>query len=71
VAREEGARAQKASAGLALFPEASTGFRRMRRADRALPNSEFGMWNSEFFAFFFAIPHSELCIPHLNCPPDP
>jgi hypothetical protein len=50
---------QKASAGLALFLEASTGFRSMRRADRALPNSEFGMWNSEFFASFFPF-----CIPH-------
>ena len=41
------------------------------RADRALGNSEFGMWNSEFFASFFAILHSALCIPHLKCPPGP
>jgi hypothetical protein len=35
VARGQGASAQKASAGLALFLEASTDFRKMRRADRA------------------------------------
>jgi hypothetical protein len=29
------------------------------------------MWNSEFFAFFFSIPHSAIGIPHLNCPPGP
>jgi hypothetical protein len=31
-----------------------------RRAYRAVPNSEFGMWNSEFFSSFlpFRIPHS-------------
>ena len=50
--------------GSALLPQKAAG-------PRALPNSEFGMWNSEFFAFFFAIPHSALCIPHLNCPPVP
>jgi hypothetical protein len=34
----------------------------MRRADRALPNSEFGMWNSEFFASL-SIRHSAIGIP--------
>jgi hypothetical protein len=34
-ARGQGASGQKASAGLALFPESLTGFRRMARADRA------------------------------------
>ena len=34
MARGQGASGQKASAGSALFREASTGFRRMRRADR-------------------------------------
>jgi len=70
VARGQGASAQKASAGLALFLDALTGFRRMRRADRALPNSEFGMWNSKFFASL-PIPHSAIGIPHFGCPPGP
>jgi len=70
MARRQGASGQKASAGLALFLEASTGFRRIRRADRALSNSEFGMWNSEFFASF-SIPHSAIGIPHFGCPPGP
>jgi hypothetical protein len=39
-----------------------------RRAYRVLPNSECGMWNSEFLLLFF---HSALCIPHFNCPPGP
>jgi hypothetical protein len=39
VARGQGASAQKASAGLALFLEALTGFRKMRRADRAAGRS--------------------------------
>jgi hypothetical protein len=39
VTRGQGASAQKASAGLALFLEALTGFRRMRRADRATGRS--------------------------------
>jgi hypothetical protein len=43
-------------------------FRRVRRAYRALPNSECGIRN---FYFFFPIPHSALCIPHFNCPPGP
>jgi hypothetical protein len=34
-----------------------------RRAYRALPNSEFGMWNSEFLLLF--------SIPHFHRPPDP
>jgi hypothetical protein len=60
VARGQGASGQKASAGLALSWEVSTGFRRMGRADRALLNSEFMMWNSESLAFLFAIPHSTI-----------
>jgi hypothetical protein len=32
---------------------------------------EFGMWNSEFFASLFPIPHSAIGIPHFNCPPGP
>jgi len=70
VDRGQGASGQKASDGLALFLEASTDFRKMRRADQALPNSEFGMWNSEFFASL-SIPHSAIGIPHFGCPPRP
>jgi hypothetical protein len=39
VARGQGASGQKASVGLVLSLEASTGFRRMRRADRATGRS--------------------------------
>ncbi|HEX7371371.1 MAG TPA: hypothetical protein VF372_01035 [Thermodesulfobacteriota bacterium] len=39
MARGQGPSAQKASAGLALFLEALTSFRRMRRADRATGRS--------------------------------
>ncbi|HEX7372486.1 MAG TPA: hypothetical protein VF372_06670 [Thermodesulfobacteriota bacterium] len=39
MARGQGACAQKASAGLALFLEVLTGFRRMRRADLATGRS--------------------------------
>jgi len=39
MARGQGPSGQKASAGLALSLEASTGFRRMRRADRATGRS--------------------------------
>jgi hypothetical protein len=45
-------------------------FRKVRRAYRALENSEFGMWNSEFF-LLFPIPHSAFYIPHFGCPPGP
>jgi uncharacterized protein YktB (UPF0637 family) len=59
VARKQGRCAEKASAGKEFPPEIQSCFRRRRRAYRALPNSEFGMWNSEFFVFLpFRIPHS-------------
>jgi hypothetical protein len=45
--------AEKASAGKEIHAEIPPHFRRMRRAHRALPNSEFGMWNSEFLLLFF------------------
>jgi len=48
---------QKASAGLALSWEVSTGFRRMGRSDRALLNSECGTRNS-LPLFPFRIPQS-------------
>jgi hypothetical protein len=38
-------------------------FRNLEAAYRALPNSEFGMWNSEFLLLF--------SIPHFHRPPDP
>jgi len=46
VARGRGASGQKASAGLALFWEASAGFRRMRRADRAIGRSALRLENA-------------------------
>jgi len=53
VAREQGRYAEKASAGKEIHPEITPRFRKVRRAYRALPNSEFGMWNSEFLLPFF------------------
>jgi hypothetical protein len=70
VARKQGRYAQKASAGKEFQPEIPSRFRRKRRAYRALPNSEFGMGNSEFFASL-SIPHSAIGIPHFGCPPGP
>jgi hypothetical protein len=70
VARKEGRCAEKASAGKEFYPEILPCFRKMRRAHRALPNSEFGMGNSEFFASL-SIPHSAIGIPHFGCPPGP
>jgi hypothetical protein len=45
-------------------------FRNLVAGRSGVPNSEFGMWNSEFLGFFF-IPHSALYIPHFHCPPGP
>ena len=46
VARGRGASGQKASAGLALFWEASAGFRRMRRVDPATDRSPLRQENT-------------------------
>jgi hypothetical protein len=56
----QGRCAEKASAGKEFPPEIRSCFRNERRAYRAPLNSEFGMWNSEFFCSFlsFHIPHS-------------
>jgi hypothetical protein len=61
VARKQGLCAEKASAGRELPSEIRSGFRKMGRAYRALPNSEFGMWNSSLL-FPFRIPHSAIRI---------
>jgi hypothetical protein len=64
VARKQGHGGEKASAGKEFQPEILLGFRRMGRAARAQPNSEFGMWTAEVLSSFlkFRIPQSAFCI---------
>ncbi|HEX7372261.1 MAG TPA: hypothetical protein VF372_05530 [Thermodesulfobacteriota bacterium] len=49
MARGQGASAEKASAGLALFLEALSGFRRTRRADRATGRSPLPLQGENTF----------------------
>ena len=71
--RGPGARALPAESigRVSPLPGGSARLPRKEAGPWALGNSEFGMWNSEFVASFFAIPHSALCIPHLKSPPVP